>query len=142
MEVDGEVHDGNSGNGFWVNVMEFLFIMLGIPMAVAGILSLPVVYFGRRWVQWRPWELLSLLLPFGAWAVSYLILTAHSSQFKSWGNIVEPYLICLSIPLGALVRVLAGKQRETVCAVIVMVLLCLIGALVAVLTPNLGGSLG
>jgi hypothetical protein len=123
--------------------MELLFIILGIPFAIAGVLSLPVIFFGRRRVQWQHWELIGLILPFCIWAVSFWMLNSSSSgRLKGWNNMFEPYLFCLTIPIGAIVRVIVGYRSQAVCAVIVIVGLCLIAALVALFTPNLGGSLG
>jgi len=55
---------------------------------------------------------------------------------------IEPWFIGPAIPIAALVRVIVGKKGETLCALIIQAVLFLIGALVAFLTPDLGGSLG
>jgi hypothetical protein len=111
-------------------------------MGAAVILSVPVIVLGRRRVQWRIWELLGIVLPFCFWMAGDYLMTSHSSNTKGWGNMIEPYFFCLGIPLGAIVRVVVGRKYEIPCAVIVIVILCLSGTLVALLTPNLGGSLG
>ena len=119
-----------------------LLIMFGIPLGAALILSAPIVFFGRRRVKWRYWEALAFVLPFCGWMLVASLLEAYTTRTKGWGNMIEPWFIGPAIPIAALVRVIVGKKGETLCALIIQAVLFLIGALVAFLTPDLGGSLG
>ena len=56
---------------------------------IAGVLSTPIVYFGRRRVCWRLWELLVLVLPFAFWSVlMFSVFSGHRQKraFRTLGS--------------------------------------------------------
>lgn len=57
-------------------------------------------------------------------------------------NVTELFFLGLAIPVAAIVRVAAGTRvDQTVCAVRLLGLLCLVAATVYFVTPNLGWTL-
>jgi hypothetical protein len=121
--------------------MALLLIIWGIPTGIAALLSLPVILLGRHRVSWRLWELLALVLPFCVWISSGLVLSHWKT--KGWGNMIEPCFFSIGIPVAAIVRVVVGRKfNETVFSIILIGFLCLVAVIVALVTPDLGGSLG
>jgi len=119
--------------------MELMLLIWIIHVALAAVLSAPIVLFGARRVQWRAWELLAFILPFGAWW--FLTSRPGPSSRKGISNIGEPLIFSLAIPLAALTRLLLDKRvSEATCAGTVLFGQCLVAVLVELLTPNLGGS--
>jgi hypothetical protein len=102
---------------------------------LAFLSSLPIVWFARRRVDWRRWELLVLALPFGVWG----LLTLAQLQKKSGGNLIwELTLITLAVPVAALLRAAIGPllpQRKV--AATLIGLLCLLAAGLYFFTPLL-----
>src|ERR1043166_9731611 len=98
-----------------VRTMELMLLIWMIHAAVAAVLSAPILLLGARRVQWRAWELLAFILPFGAWWL--LAIRPGPSSRKGISNIGEPLIFSLTIPLAALTRVLLGKSfNEATCA--------------------------
>jgi hypothetical protein len=113
--------------------------------AVGALLSLPVVVLARRRVHWYSWELLAFVLPFWTlFGLDYLGILPSSD--KGIGNaFVEPIMVALTIPVAAIVRATGGKgdkEGEKVFAAVLLAALCLVAAIIFVVTPNLGGNLG
>lgn len=116
-----------------------MILMIGVwaaHVAIATLLSAPIVFFGRRRVHWRWWELSALVLPFGVWML--LMFSELSTGKKSLGNLAEPFYFSLAIPLAALVRVGIGTRcGERVCAGVLIGALCAIAAIVFFIVPSL-----
>jgi hypothetical protein len=103
---------------------------------IAAVLSAPIVYFGRKRVHWRPWELLALLLPFAIWTL--LMFSKLSTSKKSLANLAEPFYFALSIPLATMVRVAIGSRiSERACAACILTTLCVVAALMFFFVPCL-----
>ncbi len=106
----------------------------GVHSVIGAVLSSPVVFLGRKRVHWGRLELLAFLLPFAVWAA----LMNESSTGKSLGNLGEPFLFAVAIPVAAMVRVIVGAHvEEKVMSIILVASLCLCAAGVYWLTPAL-----
>jgi hypothetical protein len=66
----------------------------------------PIVFLSRRRVEWRWWELASIVLPFGLWCVLSLLVPRP----KSMANIGEIGILMLGIVALAVLRVAVGRQ--------------------------------
>ena len=107
-----------------------------IYVLIAGVLALPVVFFGRRRVHWLWWETLVFIIPFFIWMA--LMFSELSTGRKSLANLGEFVFISLAVPIAALVRVgLGTRVRERVCAGSLFALVCLTAVGVFWLTPML-----
>lgn len=103
---------------------------------IAGVLSAPIVFLGRKRVHWRVWELLVLVLPFMVW--SGLMFSELSTGKKSLANLGEPFYFAVAIPVAALVRVAVGARiPERACAGSLIALICLVAGAVFFLVPPL-----
>jgi hypothetical protein len=77
----------------------------GVFLLWAGLLSGPLIYFGRHRARWELFELSVFIFPFWSWAVCCVI----NDNGKSLSNLaVELITLVLCVPLAALVRVLVG----------------------------------
>jgi hypothetical protein len=77
----------------------------GVFLLWAGLLSSPLIYFGRHRAQWEFFELSVFILPIWSWAICWLI----NDKGKSLSNLaVELITLVLCVPLAALVRVVVG----------------------------------
>jgi hypothetical protein len=91
--------------------MEAVAAMLGIwflHLAVAGVLSAPVIHFGRHRVHWGICDLLALVLPFLLWAHLMLL----SGAGKTLANLAEYVVIAIAIAVALLVRVVIGHHKH------------------------------
>ncbi|MHB1035546.1 MAG: hypothetical protein ACYC35_15055 [Pirellulales bacterium] len=115
-------------------VIRVLVIWL-IHFAIAAILCAPIVFFGRKRVHWRSWELLAVILPFSVWLL--LMMSPLSMGRKTLGNIGEPFYFALGVPIAAIVRVSIGppvvRQRLLIAAIIGT--LCLVAAAIFFFVP-------
>jgi hypothetical protein len=101
---------------------------------IAGALSAPIVFLGRRRVHWIWWETLVFIVPFSIWMG--LMLSELSTGRKSLANLGEFVFISFAVPIAALVRVALGsKVRERVCAGGLLAFVCLTAVGVFWLTP-------
>ena len=106
-----------------------------VHAAIAGLLSAPVVFFGRNRVHWQAWELLVLIVPFVVWC---LLFFSSLSDGKSMGNLAEPIYFALAVPVVALARVVIGSRApEHVSAGILIALMCVVAACVFFFVPSL-----
>lgn len=113
-----------------------IFLIWLMHAALAGVLSAPVVHFGRRRVHWRSWELLALVLPFTIWSV--LMFSELAIGKKSLSNLAEPFYFAAAIPVAALIRVALGsRMSERVCAGCLIAAVCLVAVGVFFLVPPL-----
>jgi uncharacterized membrane protein len=102
---------------------------------IGGLLSAPIVFFGRKRVHWKLWELAAFVLPYCTWMV---LLFLGATPSKTLANLVEPLLIGAVIPLAALVRALIGVRiTESLSAGTLVGVLCGIAAGLAMFTPPL-----
>jgi hypothetical protein len=103
---------------------------------IAGVVTVPIVFFGRRRVHWLWWETLAFIVPFFIWMA--LMLSPLEVGRKSIANIGEYVFISLAVPIAALIRVAFGTRvRERLCARFLFALLCLTAVGVFWLTPSL-----
>ena len=119
--------------------MELLDSMVRIWLvhaAIATVLSAPIVFFGRKRVDWQWWELSALVLPFTVW--SLLLFSDLSIDRKTLANLGEPVCFSLAIPLAALARVALGTRvGQRVCAGCLISALCVTAAGVFFFVPPL-----
>src|SRR5512133_1054791 len=101
-----------------------IFLIWVAHVAIAAVLTAPLVAIGRNRVHWQPWEVLAFLLPFALWLV--LMLTPLATGRKSVSNLIEPLCFSLSIPLAALLRTVIGTRfSERGLAGCLLALVCL-----------------
>jgi hypothetical protein len=115
--------------------MEELGLMLllwSYHVAIAAVLSAPIIFFGRKRVEWRVWELLAGILPFAAWSV----LMFSDLRTKSLANLGEPFYFALGVPVGCLVRVGIGrKMPEVLVAEGLIAVMCVVAVAVYLRFP-------
>ena len=87
------------------------FLLWCVHGSLAALLTLPIVYLGRKRVQWSPCDLLCFVLPFCAW----LCLTLSGASGKTYINLLtEPLYLTLAIPIAAILRLIAGSSINPV----------------------------
>jgi hypothetical protein len=107
-----------------------------VHTVIAGVLTAPIIFFGRKRVHWQWWELSAWILPFAVWL--FLMFSELSTGKKSLANLGEPFYFSLAIPLAALVRVGVGTRcAERVCSGVLLGMLCGVAAGVFFLVPSL-----
>jgi hypothetical protein len=113
-----------------------LLLIWSIHTGIAAVLSAPVIYFGRKRVHWRSWELLTFVLPFLIWTC--LMFSDLATGEKSLSNLGEPFVFALAIPIAALLRVVFAKSvSEPLCSGILILLVCLAAITVFFTVPSL-----
>ena len=106
-----------------------------VHAAIATVLSAPIVFFGRKRVHWRSWELLALVLPFIVWS---LLMFSDLSTGKSLANLGEPFYFSFAVPVAALVRVAVGTRiAERTFAGCLIAALCVVAVGVFFIVPPL-----
>ncbi len=82
-----------------------LFLAAWLIQAFAAVVVLtPVAFLARKRAHWRPWELVSLVIPFCIWAA--LFYAPLSDGRKSLSNLLfEPGILGVALGIGALARV-------------------------------------
>jgi rRNA maturation protein Nop10 len=116
------------------NVFGYAMMLGAIHVVVSGILSSPLLYFGRRRADWQPWELVGFIVPFCIW-LDWMILDGSG---KSLANLGEFIVISLATPLAVLVRVVAGaRRRQWLWSSVLILLLCFVAAGTYLFTPAL-----
>jgi hypothetical protein len=107
-----------------------------VHAGIAAVLCAPIVFFGRRRVHWRWWELSAFVVPFLAW--SLLMFSDLSTGRKSLSNLAEPFLFSAALPLGAVARVCVGTHaRERAFAGGVLLGICVLAVTVFFVVPSL-----
>jgi hypothetical protein len=110
-------------------IRTWLFYLL-----IAGMLTAPIVFFGRRRVHWLWWETRAFIVPVFIWMA--LMLSSLETGRKSLANLGEYVFISFAVPIAGLIRVALGTRvREGVCAGSLFALVCLTAAGVFWLTP-------
>src|SRR5260221_9705144 len=93
--------------------MFFILYFWTFSAVPAVLISLPIIALGWRRVRWYWWESLAIVFPFLAWGTAYAIWPPAESA-KGIGNIFgEPILVGLLVPAAALLRIAAGKGKQT-----------------------------
>jgi hypothetical protein len=101
---------------------------------VAAVTAAPIVYIGRGRAHWNPLDLLALVVPFFLW----LLLMKLSLESKSLGNLVEPLVLSLGVPVAALARVIIGPHaRDRWSSMGFVGILCAAAVCVYFCTPSL-----
>src|SRR5262249_3714773 len=91
---------------------------------IAGVLTAPIVFFGRRRVHWLWWETFVFIVPFFIWMA--FMLSPLEVGRKSIANIGEYVFISLAVPIAALIRLALGTSvRDGVCAGSLFAMVCL-----------------
>lgn len=93
-----------------METVSVLFSIWGIFTAPAGVVTGIIVFLSRRRVDWKAWEAVVFILPFGAWAL--LMISDLSLNQKSLANLGEPLYFIAGIPIAAIVRVLVGRRAS------------------------------
>ncbi len=115
--------------------MEDLFSIWLMHAGVAAVLSAPIVFFGRRRVNWQMWALTDFVVPFIIWVC---LMDSPLSVGKSLANLAEAFFVSLAVPVAALVRVAVGRAiDERICAGILLAALCCTAAMVFFIVPPL-----
>lgn len=97
-------------------------------------LSLPVIYLGRRRAEWFWPDILVLIVPF----VFLILLTELFGPRTTVAGVTEPFLLFLSLPLLAPIRVLVRPRVGRALASFLFTLLATVAAtLIFLLTPLL-----
>jgi len=108
-------------------VIVFILFLCLCSATIAVVLSAPIVFFGRRRVDWQVWEVLAFVLPFAVWC---FLIALHDGG-KSLSNLVEPILISLGIPVAVGLRLIIGRREsEAFVACHLIALLCVFAAAV------------
>ncbi len=113
-----------------------MLIIWLIHAGLAAVPSAPIIFFGRKRIHWRTWELLALVIPFAVWMC--LMFSDLSTGRKSLSNLAEPFFFSLAVPAVALARVAVGtKVNEKWFAGLLIAALCGVAAAVFFLVPPL-----
>lgn len=92
------------------NILEPLLFVASfwiVHLAIAGLLSAPIVFFGRHRAQWRPWDLIVFVAPYWSWSICMLI----DNSGKSLSNLVEMLCVTVFVPIALLVRCAVEHPR-------------------------------
>ena len=108
---------------------EFIFLTAGLWL-VHAVMTLPVVvpvvWFTRRFVRWRWWELTVFFLPFASW----LALMEAGALPKTLANLGEVAYVSAAIVVAVIVRAAIARVAESRMAplfLIVGVTACAVG---------------
>ncbi|HEY5911121.1 MAG TPA: hypothetical protein VJA21_11010 [Verrucomicrobiae bacterium] len=106
----------------YMGVLGTLLLLWSTHAVIAAAMAAPVLFLGRKRIDWANWELLALIIPFCVWVV--LMLSPLSIGRKPT-NLVEPLFVSFAMPVVALLRVAAGRGfSERVQAASLIALLC------------------
>jgi len=112
-----------------------MLIIWLIYAGLAAVPSVPIIFFGRKRIHWRTWELLALVIPFAVWMC---LMFSELSTGKSLANLGEPFFFSLAVPAAALARVAVGTRvNEKIFAGILIAALCGVAAAVFFMVPSL-----
>lgn len=107
-----------------------------IHAGIAGFLTAPIVFFGRRRVHWRVWEVVVFIAPFIIWCA--LMFSGLEAGRKSLSNLGEPFYFALAIPVAAAVRVIIGNRgSQRLVAGVLVVIVCLVAVATFFIVPPL-----
>lgn len=115
---------------------EFLLIawLCSVAAAVSYVLSLPLLYLGRKRARWHLWESMGFILPFVIWG-AWMMLDGSG---KSLANLGECFIISLAPPVAVAIRVMLGhRNRQWLYSSFLIALLCGVAIATYLLTPSL-----
>ena len=119
-----------------MEIIGTLLLIWAAQAAFGAVLSAPILFFGRKRIDWSFWELLGLVVPFCVWAA--LMLSPLSAGRKSLANLGEPVYISFAMPVLALLRVIIGRRiSERVYAASFIAVLIVVAVAVFFLVPFL-----
>lgn len=119
-----------------MNELGVMLVVWLVHVGIAALLTAPVVFFGRRRVNWQWWELSAFLVPFAVWAL--LMLSGLSTGRKSLSNLAEPFYFSVAFPIAAVLRVTMGTRvHEHTSAGGLIFGLCVLAAAVFFVVPSL-----
>ena len=119
-----------------MEIIDGMFLIWLMHAGLAAVPSVPIIFFGRKRIHWRAWELLALVVPFCVWLC--LMQSELSTGWKSLSNLAEPFFISLAVPVAALLRVAVGTRvNEKIFAGILIAALCGVAAAVFFMVPSL-----
>lgn len=125
--------------------IRFIILIWALHAVIPGIITFFIVLLSGRRVRWYPWELMAFILPFCILEATGYFFHAPSIP-KGLGNAFgDPIYVGFTIPVAALLRVVAGRGRQTdqrMFALIALLTLCAIAAVVYFLSPYSGGNFG
>ena len=136
--IDYYIHirRGNMAQKRHMQLLDGIFLVWLFHIAIASVLSAPIIVLVRKRIHWRLWELAAFVAPFGVWLL--LRFSELSVGKKSLANVVEPFYFSLAVPIAALVRVAIGtRAAERACACVLIVMLCGVAAAVCFIVPSL-----
>lgn len=117
----------------WDRELKFLIIWAVhlIPTALVGV---PLWYFARHRVSWDVFDFLIITVPFLLYLAAGLVLP----RSKSFGNLVEIFLLACCLPLSPLTRVVVGQRAaSTKLSAWLLALLCMLAIALHAFVPAL-----
>ena len=116
------------------DLLEVAFLTWGYYLIFALLPSLPIVWLGRRRVNWRFIDLLAFVLPFMVWFA--LTISPLAEGRKTLANLGEPLVFGIAVPVTAVGRVFVGRKlSDSRCRAIFIGTLCLVAAGTFFFTP-------
>ena len=116
-----------------VEIIGLILMLWSCHALIAGVLSAPIVFFGRKRARWQAWELIAFVFPFSLW----MLLSFLGSRPKSMANFVEPFYVAVAIPLAALGRVVLGGKKPVEHSWLLILLLCGVAVATYFVVPSL-----
>jgi hypothetical protein len=117
-----------------LEIIGLILMLWSCHVLIAGVLSAPIVLFGRKRARWEARELFAFVLPFSFW----MLLSFFGSQPKSMANFSEAFYIAFPIPLAALGRVvLGGDKKQLEYSWLWILFLCAVAIATYFLVPSL-----
>jgi hypothetical protein len=124
--------------GEWHFVLQYWRVLLCIWagfVCIAVVLSAPIVLLSGNRVRWYIVDILALFVPFAVWLS---LMVDYGAGRKSLANLIEPWIIALSLPAAVLIRVAVGKRFSRMdCSGSFLVVLSLVAACIFWCTPAL-----
>jgi hypothetical protein len=117
-------------------IIPFILVTWLIHAGIAAILSVPIVYFSRKRIHWRRYELLVFIIPFGIW---FALCGFTGIRSKTLSNAaIEPAIFGLAVPIAALVRVAIGARiSERACVASLIAAVSVVAVCIYFLVPGL-----
>jgi hypothetical protein len=111
-----------------------IFVLWMMHVAVALILTMPLIYLGRKRANWQTYDLLAFVLPFLVWGFCMVI----DGKGKTLSNGIESIFLSAAVPFGAIVRIAIGRHRHRLFySLLITFGLCLVGIVIYWSTPGL-----
>jgi len=100
-------------------------------LILALVFVVPLVWFSRNRVQWKWWEGLAFVGPFAVW----MLLPYLVSREKSISNLVEAFLISVTLVAGATLRVVIGRRGSPFVPVAIQCCVVAVAIAIYILVP-------